>query len=70
MDHHKITYFGDTVNTTARLESLCRTLAAPVLISSELAQRMSFSNEIKANYLGMHGVKGRGQALGVMALTR
>ena len=70
VDHHKITYFGDTVNTTARLESLCRTLATPVLISSELAQRMSFSNEIKANYLGMHGVKGRGQALGVMALTR
>ncbi|MGO4452243.1 adenylate/guanylate cyclase domain-containing protein [Phyllobacterium sp. TAF24] len=70
VDHHKITYFGDTVNTTARLESLCRTLEAPVLISTDLAQRMSLSNEIKADYLGLHGVKGRGQALGVIALTR
>lgn len=26
VDRHKITYFGDTVNTTARLEGLCRTL--------------------------------------------
>ncbi len=24
IDHHKITYFGDTINTTARLESFAR----------------------------------------------
>jgi adenylate cyclase len=70
VDHHKITYFGDTVNTTARLESLCRTLDAPVLISSDLVQRIKLSNDIKAKDLGLHGVKGRGQALGVIALTR
>ncbi|MBA8882001.1 adenylate/guanylate cyclase domain-containing protein [Phyllobacterium myrsinacearum] len=70
VDHHKITYFGDTVNTTARLESLCRTLEAPVLISSDLVQRIKLSNDIKVKDLGFHGVKGRGQALGVIALTR
>lgn len=70
VDHHKITYFGDTVNTTARLESLCRTLGAPVLISSDLARRIDFTSDIKADYLGTHAVRGRGQSLGVMALNR
>ncbi len=33
VDRHKIAYFGDAVNVTARLEALCRTLDAPNLIS-------------------------------------
>ncbi|WP_040854878.1 adenylate/guanylate cyclase domain-containing protein [Phyllobacterium sp. YR531] len=70
VDHHKITYFGDTVNTTARLETLCRTLDAPVLISSDLAGRLEFDSEIQPEFLGTHAVKGRGQTLGVMALKR
>jgi len=70
VDHHKITYFGDTVNTAARLETLCRTLEAPVLISSELASRMKLSSDIKSEYLGTHAVRGRGQSLGVIALKR
>jgi adenylate cyclase len=70
VDHHKITYFGDTVNTAARLETLCRTLETPVLISSELASRMKLSSDIKSEYLGAHAVRGRGQSLGVIALQR
>lgn len=70
VDHHKITYFGDTVNTTARLETLCRTLDAPVLISGDLAKRVEFEGDIQPEFLGMHAVKGRGQTLGVMALKR
>ena len=70
VDHHKITYFGDTVNTAARLESLCRTLESPVLISNELASRMKLSGDIKSENLGAHAVRGRGQSLGVIALTR
>ncbi|MCV9965789.1 adenylate/guanylate cyclase domain-containing protein [Pararhizobium sp. BT-229] len=69
VDHHKIAYFGDTVNTTARLESLCKTLNRSVLISSELAQRIKLPDTIAIEDLGTHAVKGRGQTLGVMALT-
>ncbi len=69
VDHHKIAYFGDTVNTTARLESLCKSLNRPVLISSELAQRLQIPDKVMPEDLGTHAVKGRGHPLGVMALT-
>jgi len=69
VDHHKISFFGDTVNTTSRLESLCRTLNRPVLISAELAQRMTLPKEIIGETLGNHAVRGRGQGLDVIALS-
>lgn len=70
VDHHKITFFGDTVNTTARLESLCKSLGKQVLISAELAQRIKLPNTFDLEDLGVHAVKGRGQTLGVMALKQ
>ena len=70
VDHHKIAFFGDTVNTTARLESLCKSLGKQVLISSELAQRIKLPKTLDIEDLGAHAVKGRGQTLGVMALKQ
>lgn len=70
VDHHKITYFGDTINTAARLEALCKTLERPVLISAELAGRLGMPDDISVEELGEHAVKGRGQTLGVIALQR
>jgi adenylate cyclase len=70
IDHHKITYFGDTINTTARLESLCKTLNRSVLISTDLAQRIKFPETVSAEELGYHAVKGRGQSLGVISLVK
>ncbi|MBZ5760117.1 MULTISPECIES: adenylate/guanylate cyclase domain-containing protein [Rhizobium] len=69
VDRHKITYFGDTVNTTARLEGLSKTLERHVLISSDLADLMTLPKGIHAEYLGNHAVKGRGREVGVVALT-
>lgn len=69
VDRHKISYFGDVVNTTGRLEALCRTLDAPLLISSDLLERMSALPEgVRARPLGAHALKGRGQMLAVMSL--
>ncbi|WP_313615363.1 adenylate/guanylate cyclase domain-containing protein, partial [Agrobacterium sp.] len=70
VDHHKITYFGDTVNTTARLESLSKMLGHPILISSDLIHRLLLPKGVKSEYLGEHAVKGRGQTLGVCALIK
>lgn len=70
VDRHKITYFGDTVNTTARLEGLCKSLERPILISSDLLELIKLPGEINAEFLGEHSLKGRGQALGVYALNQ
>ena len=69
-DHHKITYFGDTVNATARLEGLCRSLNERVLISDELLLRLMLPANILGVSRGEHAVRGRGQLLSVTALQR
>jgi adenylate cyclase len=69
VDHHKVAFFGDTINTTARIEALCKTLGRSVLISSELASKVALPKTIAAESLGEHVVKGRGQTLGVTALS-
>lgn len=71
VDRHKIAYFGDTVNATARIEALCRTLEAPVLASHALLAHLpGLPPGITARDLGPHPVRGRGQPVGVTALER
>lgn len=69
VDHRKITFFGDTVNTTARLEQLSRSLGRSVVISTELLHRMPLPDGILAEDMGSHALRGRGQAVGVTALA-
>ncbi len=68
VDHHKIAYFGDTVNTTARLESFCKTLERQVLISADLAKLLELPDGIVKEDFGDHAVRGRDQTLDVVAL--
>ncbi len=69
VDRHKISYFGDVVNTTARLESLSRTLGVPVLVSADLLARMPvLPDGLRARNLGVHALTGRDQRLEVFGL--
>ncbi|WP_353844776.1 adenylate/guanylate cyclase domain-containing protein [Rhizobium sp. CSW-27] len=68
--HHKITYFGDVVNTTGRIETLCKSLGQPVLISDDLLERLRLPDGIVACSQGAHLLKGRNEPLVVHALTR
>lgn len=71
VDRHKITYFGDVVNTTARLETLSRSLDTPFLISTSLLQRLPpLPAGIRARSLGDHVIRGRDNQLAVSALER
>jgi adenylate cyclase len=70
LDRRKISYFGDTVNTTARLEALCRTLDAPILISGDLVARLPPLPDVICEDLGIHAIRGRDQPLSVCALAR
>ena len=69
VDRHKISHFGDVLNTTGRMEALCRTLDAPILISSDLLSALpGLPAAVRARPLGEHALKGRGHRLSVFAL--
>lgn len=71
VDRHKIAYFGDAVNVTARIESLCRPLATEILVSDDLLARITRLPEgIRGRSLGAHALRGRGQPLSVSTLER
>lgn len=71
IDRHKIAYFGDTVNTTARLEALARTLDAPVVISDDLLALLPrLPDGVSARSLGSHAARGRDALIGVASLER
>ncbi len=70
IDRHKIAYFGDVMNTTARLEQVCRQTGEAVLISEPLLQRLpALPDAIVARSLGQFDLRGRGAALGVYSLA-
>ncbi|MBV8184640.1 MAG: adenylate/guanylate cyclase domain-containing protein [Hyphomicrobiales bacterium] len=70
VDRRKIAYFGDTVNTTARLESLCREVDSPIVISAELLARIpTLPRDVHATNLGAHVLRGRDHPLAIVALT-
>ncbi len=69
LERHKIAYFGDAVNTTARLEVLSKALGTSVLISADLAGRLGPLPEgFSTQDLGMHAIRGREEALAVVAI--
>lgn len=71
VDRHKIAYFGDAVNVTARIESLCRPLGVEILISDDLLQRLPGLPEgVVARPLGAHSLRGRDQPIAVATLER
>ncbi|GJE04481.1 hypothetical protein GMJLKIPL_6445 [Methylobacterium isbiliense] len=70
VDRHKIAYFGDVMNATARLEGLCREAGRPVLISDAVLARLPVLPEgIEAEMLGPHRLRGRSGAIVVHALA-
>jgi adenylate cyclase len=69
VDRHKIAYFGDVVNTTARLEALSRSLDESTLISGDLLARLpALPGSAAARPLGSHAIRGRDQTLAIAAL--
>nr|WP_279359079.1 adenylate/guanylate cyclase domain-containing protein [Methylobacterium indicum] len=70
VDRHKIAYFGDVMNATARLEGLCRETQRAVLISEAVLARLPVLPEsIKAEALGSYHLRGRSETMAVHALA-
>ncbi|MBP31276.1 adenylate/guanylate cyclase domain-containing protein [Methylobacterium sp.] len=71
LERHKIAYFGDVVNTTARLEALSKTLGVHVLVSADLLDRIGeLPDDLIADDLGAHALRGRAEPLAVAAIRR
>ena len=70
VDRHKIAYFGDVMNATARLEGLCRETGRSVLISDAVLTKLSaLPDGIAAEALGGYRLRGRSETMAVHALT-
>ena len=71
LERHKIAYFGDVVNTTARLEALSKTLDVEVIVSADLLLRIgALPAGFVADDLGLHAIRGRNEKLAVAAIRR
>jgi adenylate cyclase len=55
----EISYFGDTVNTAARIEQQCKALDCPLLISSELLSRVTLPTSFQIQSKGTVILSGR-----------
>ena len=62
----EFTVIGDAANTAARIESLCKTLDQPVLVSAGFAQH--FPSRFES--LGLHELRGVGNAQEIFALRK
>ena len=71
MGHRKkqITYLGNTLNLTSRLEDLSKELDIPYLVSDEVLGRSSLPNSMRSVPLGEKAVKGSAKKLAVSQIV-
>ncbi len=71
LERHKITYFGDVLNTTSRLEAMAKDLGRDVVLSTELLVLLQpLPPGIVAEDLGVRALRGHDEPLAVSSLSR
>ena len=65
----EIVFLGDTVNTAARIQELCRETGDRVLASADLIDRLELPSGIAKRSLGDLRLRGKGADLALYALT-
>ena len=66
----EIVFLGDTVNTAARIQELCRETGDRVLASADLIDRLELPTGIAKRSLGDLRLRGKGAELALYALTK
>ena len=66
----EIVFLGDTVNTAARIQELCRQTGDRVIASAELIDRLELPRGIAKCSLGDLRLRGKGADLALYALTK
>jgi class 3 adenylate cyclase len=68
-ERREIMFFGDTINSAARIQSLCKELGQALCISGDLLERLSLPATVRATTLGRFQLRGRQQATEVFGLA-
>lgn len=69
-DKREIVYFGDTINTAARIQEACKEFQRPLLVSGELLARMRLPRGYAADSLGAVTLRGRVRPVELFAVRR
>lgn len=64
-----ITYSGDVLNTTARIRSMCKELNVELIVSSDLLQHLSYTNDLTIRELGSIELRGKKNKIQLSSLT-
>ena len=55
----EIAYHGDVINTASRIQNLCNSYSASLLVSESLLDKMKLSKDMKSESKGTIGLKGK-----------
>jgi adenylate cyclase len=69
-DKREIVYFGDTVNTAARIEALAKGLERSVVVSGPLLGMIALPEGSAAEPLGRHRLRGRQDEMELFGIRR
>jgi adenylate cyclase len=67
-DRREIVYFGDTINTTARLRGLAKKIQRGLVISAVLLEHMRLPDGVRAEDMGAFELSGKEDATRVYAV--
>ncbi|MDT3402357.1 adenylate/guanylate cyclase domain-containing protein [Mucilaginibacter terrae] len=65
-----IAYHGDTINTTARIQSVCNKFAKDLLISSVLLEKIGQQNQLITEFMGSIQLKGKLTDIAILSIER
>lgn len=66
----QIVYFGDTINTAARVQEACKAFGRPLLLSGDLLRQMDLQPTYPAISLGQTKLRGREQEIELFTVER
>lgn len=67
-ERREIVYFGDTVNTAARLRGLAKRIDRSLVVSGELLERMALPSQARAEDMGAFELSGKAEPTRVFAV--
>ena len=69
-EKREIVYFGDTINTAARIQSMCRELQSNLIISAAVKERLTQDDSVSIQALGIHDIRGRDEPVELFAAVQ